>query len=106
LLPVARRPIPLKDKSSVMERNRPCANKLGSVRGCSRPSGPSRVRTANSKRHGAEKVLYAFQDASDGAMPTGGLRADKKGNLYGTASTAGNDADCNSGCGTVFELER
>jgi uncharacterized repeat protein (TIGR03803 family) len=42
-----------------------------------------------------ENVLYSFQGASDGILPTGLLVFDKSGNLYG--GTAG-------GGGTVFEL--
>ena len=34
--------------------------------------------------NGAETVLHAFQGGTDGENPSGGLIADKKGNLYGT----------------------
>jgi uncharacterized repeat protein (TIGR03803 family) len=53
---------------------------------------------------GTETVLHTFgQKADDGASPTAGLIADKKGNLFGTTSVGG--ANCNpGGCGTVFEL--
>jgi len=45
-----------------------------------------------------EKVLYSFQNGSDGANPAAGLTADNLGDLYG-ATTAGG-----SGGGTVFAL--
>ena len=46
-------------------------------------------------------TLYAFQDQPDGALPYGGLVADKTGNLYGTTYYAGaNDQ------GTVYRLSR
>jgi uncharacterized repeat protein (TIGR03803 family) len=46
-----------------------------------------------------ESILYAFQDASDGRYPYGGLAIDASGNLYGTTSAGGT-----GGGGTVFEL--
>jgi uncharacterized repeat protein (TIGR03803 family) len=46
------------------------------------------------------KVLYTFSGDTDGAHPIGGLVFDKSGNLFGTASYAGNQ----SAYGTVFEL--
>jgi uncharacterized repeat protein (TIGR03803 family) len=46
-----------------------------------------------------ESVLYAFTGASDGAQPYDGLIFDAAGNLYGTASAAGN-----AGSGVIFEL--
>jgi len=33
-----------------------------------------------------------------------GLVMDSAGNLYGTTSTGGGNANCNNGCGTVFKL--
>jgi uncharacterized repeat protein (TIGR03803 family) len=56
---------------------------------------------------GTETVFYAFQGDSDGYMPTSGLIADAKGNLYGTTELGGKmkSADCNyEGCGTVFKI--
>lgn len=46
-----------------------------------------------------ERVLYSFQNGSDGARPHGALIFDGAGNLYGAASNGGD----NSG-GTIFEL--
>ena len=46
-----------------------------------------------------EKVLYSFQNGSDGSQPSGDLVFDSSGNLYGTASIGGT-----AGGGTVFEL--
>jgi uncharacterized repeat protein (TIGR03803 family) len=49
---------------------------------------------------GTESVLYSFLGGNDGAMPDGGLVADRAGNLYGTTLEGGganND-------GTIFKL--
>ena len=46
-----------------------------------------------------EKVLYSFQEGSDGADPAGGLIFDPSGNLYGSTIAAGD-----GGGGTVFML--
>jgi uncharacterized repeat protein (TIGR03803 family) len=46
-----------------------------------------------------ETVLYNFSGGADGANPTSALVADKKGNLYGTASSGGVNS-----YGSVFEL--
>jgi len=32
------------------------------------------------------KVIYSFQDGSDGAYPSGGFAVDAAGNLHGTAA--------------------
>jgi len=46
-------------------------------------------------------TLYAFKDSPDGALPYGGLIADKAGNFYGTTYYAGaNDL------GTVYQLTK
>jgi uncharacterized repeat protein (TIGR03803 family) len=47
----------------------------------------------------SEYVLYNFTGGTDGAVPLGGLLADKAGNLLGTTSGGGT-----SGLGTVFRL--
>jgi hypothetical protein len=39
-----------------------------------------------------EKVLYSFQNGSDGATPAGGVVFDKEGNLYGARPRPGNIA--------------
>ena len=49
------------------------------------------------------RVLYSFQDGTDGAVPATGLIADKTGNLYGTTTNAGG-APCDLHCGSIFEL--
>jgi len=52
-------------------------------------------------------VLHSFgADSSDGTNPSGSLIMDKEGNLYGTTSGGGANADCtlNGGCGTVYKL--
>ena len=49
-------------------------------------------------------ILHSFTGNEDGYAPQGGLIADTKGNLYGTAS-GGGDLNCDLlGCGNVFEL--
>ncbi len=48
-----------------------------------------------------EKLLYSFQNGTDGNSPTSTLVFDAKGNLYGT-TTAGGDSGC--GCGAIFKL--
>ena len=44
-------------------------------------------------------VLYSFTGGADGSMPSAGLVADSKGNLYGTTAQDGSGLT-----GTVFEL--
>ncbi len=46
-----------------------------------------------------ETILQNFQDGDDGAVPYGGLIADKLGNFYGAATEGGA-----GGGGTIFEL--
>ena len=46
-----------------------------------------------------EKVLYSFQNGSDGSAVAAGLVFDNAGNLYGATTTGGS-----GGGGTVFEL--
>lgn len=46
-----------------------------------------------------EKILQNFQDGDDGAIPYGGLIADKSGNFYGSATEGGM-----GGGGTIFKL--
>jgi uncharacterized repeat protein (TIGR03803 family) len=46
-----------------------------------------------------EKVLYSFQNGSDGSYLIGGLIIDQAGNLYGATDNGGS-----GGGGTVFEL--
>jgi len=54
-----------------------------------------------------EKVLYAFQFAADGGLPSSGLVADDQGLLYGTTATGGvpDPNLCPSGCGVVFSVD-
>jgi uncharacterized repeat protein (TIGR03803 family) len=54
---------------------------------------------------GKETVLYNFVGGSDGAGPFGDLIQDAAGNLFGTTEFGGGSAQCENGCGTVFELE-
>jgi uncharacterized repeat protein (TIGR03803 family) len=52
------------------------------------------------------KDLYDFTGGSDGKYPTGAVRLDASGNLYGTAWQGGQQgANCNpGGCGVVWEI--
>jgi uncharacterized repeat protein (TIGR03803 family) len=55
---------------------------------------------------GVEKVLYAFQDGSDGNNPQSGL-IDVNGMLYGTTSgggQAGSNCEYGNLCGTVYRI--
>jgi uncharacterized repeat protein (TIGR03803 family) len=55
----------------------------------------------NSSGGWSETVLYTFTNGSDGGVPFGGLTFDTAGNLYGTAASRGNLAQCGgSGCGS------
>lgn len=53
---------------------------------------------------GNYSVLYSFTGGIDGEQPVNGLVVDSAGNLYGTTDSGGGSANCNNGCGTVFEL--
>jgi uncharacterized repeat protein (TIGR03803 family) len=56
-------------------------------------------------RAGKETVLYTFTGSTDGANPNADLLPDDLGNLYGTASDAG-DLSCSPpyGCGVLFKI--
>jgi hypothetical protein len=51
-----------------------------------------------------EEVIHRFT-ITDGFYPTASLAIDKGGNLFGTTVYGGNSADCNGGCGVVFEVK-
>src|SRR6202020_2077816 len=52
-----------------------------------------------------ETILHVFTGGSDGSYPSGNLKIDGKGNLYGTTQHGGTErGDCGLGCGTVFEM--
>ena len=53
---------------------------------------------------GGETVLHTFLGGEDGSEPEGGLIMDGSGNLFGTTSDGGGSANCDGGCGTVFEV--
>ena len=57
--------------------------------------------------NGTETVVYAFRGPPDGASPFAGLIRDAQGNFYGTTFSGGS-GPCfsNSGCGTVFKLDK
>jgi len=52
------------------------------------------------------QVLYSFQGGDDGQFPLGAPAFDAAGNMYGSTSVGGKNAQCldSAGCGTVFEL--
>jgi uncharacterized repeat protein (TIGR03803 family) len=68
------------------------------------PCGTVFELTPNSDGSWTEHVLYRFAGGSDGIGPEAGLTFDGAGNLYGTTVFGGGSANCNGGCGTVFEL--
>jgi uncharacterized repeat protein (TIGR03803 family) len=47
------------------------------------------------------KLLHSFSNGGDGGSPTAGITFDAAGNIYGTASTGGDN-----NAGTVFEMKR
>jgi hypothetical protein len=50
-------------------------------------------------------TLYSFTGGADGGYPFGGVIADKKGRLYGTAWEGGNLSGCGgNGCGVVYGI--
>src|SRR3984885_8924073 len=53
---------------------------------------------------GGETVLHTFQGGEDGLIPAAGLIMDGSDNLFGTTSHGGGSANCDGGCGTVFEV--
>lgn len=68
--------------------------------------GLTAVLTASTAAKPSEKILHAFQGGSDGALPNGGLIADRYGNLYGATEAGGTGTGCygGKGCGTLFKL--
>jgi uncharacterized repeat protein (TIGR03803 family) len=50
-------------------------------------------------------ILHAFSGGGDGRSPFGGLVLDASGNLYGTATAAGNVNACGNGCGLVYKID-
>jgi uncharacterized repeat protein (TIGR03803 family) len=67
------------------------------------PGGCGTVYQVNTS--GNETVLYSF-NGPDGAYPSAGLLRDTQGNLYGTTLAGGANNSCQSGCGTVFQLDQ
>src|SRR5208337_3323994 len=62
----------------------------GGTPGCYEGNGCGTVfQLAPSGSGWTEKVLYTFQNGSDGASPVGGLIFDQSGNLYGTTALGG-----------------
>ncbi len=49
-------------------------------------------------------ILYSFNDGLDGGSPSGPLKFDRSGNLFGETFDGGSFACPQSGCGVVFEL--
>jgi hypothetical protein len=56
-----------------------------------------------------ETTLYQFAGGTDGAVPSGGLVSDGKGNLYGITRDGGTGTCqpyAETGCGTVFKISQ
>jgi uncharacterized repeat protein (TIGR03803 family) len=56
---------------------------------------------------GQQELLFAFQgglDTRNARVPSGGIRMDKAGNIFGT-TLFGGPGRCQSGCGSVFRLD-
>jgi uncharacterized repeat protein (TIGR03803 family) len=82
----------------------------GNLYGTTRTGGDSAYNgivfeLMNSSGTYTEKILHVFGGtSSDGALPNAGLIMDSSGNLYGTTEAGGASANCQDGCGAVFEL--
>jgi uncharacterized repeat protein (TIGR03803 family) len=83
------------DGTASIGGNASCGSGCGTVYQLRPPSGHSAAWTMN--------VLYAFTGDSDGSEPSGGVVRSSGGKLLGTASVGGS-ANCDGGCGTVYEL--
>jgi uncharacterized repeat protein (TIGR03803 family) len=60
---------------------------------------------SRSKGSWQQSLSYIFNGPSDGGLPSDGLVADSKGNLYGVDILYGDDSACSGyGCGAAFEL--
>jgi hypothetical protein len=51
-----------------------------------------------------QTTLQDFTRGADGGTSYSNVVMDARGNLYGTASRGGDDADCPGGCGVVWEI--
>jgi len=51
-------------------------------------------------------VLHYFNYATGGIVPEGDLIEDASGGIFGTTFFGGGSANCEDGCGTVFELQK
>jgi uncharacterized repeat protein (TIGR03803 family) len=86
----------------------PVMDQAGNLYGTTLNGGGARCQCGTVFRiapDGTESIVHSFRGGSGGSRPLGALILDRKGNLYGTASSGG--ADCNGfgvGCGTVFRL--
>jgi uncharacterized repeat protein (TIGR03803 family) len=77
-------------------------DKRGNLYGTTSNGGASTFGTAfQVTPTGKEKVIYTFTGFTDGSEPASGLIADKKGDLYGTATSGGDASN-----GVVFKLTR
>jgi uncharacterized repeat protein (TIGR03803 family) len=55
-------------------------------------------------RQYVESIVFSFEPGAGGTNPFGSLLETKRGTLLGTASYGGSSANCEYGCGTVFEV--
>lgn len=80
------------------------SDSAGTFYGTTESGGPDNHGTVfKLSPNGAETVLYAFGDGSDGNSPMG-LIESNGGEFYGITSSGGGQACKGSGCGTVFQL--
>lgn len=79
----------------------------GSLYGTTAGGGSGSAGTVFATAGGKVSVLYSFcsqTNCTDGAYPNAGLIPGRDGNFYGTTYQGGSGAQCNSSCGTVFEI--
>jgi uncharacterized repeat protein (TIGR03803 family) len=68
---------------------------------------PPATTCRSTRCYWTETVLHNFAGGSDGASPAlGNVTFDSTGNLYGTTSVGGSNAECQAGCGVVYKLSR
>jgi uncharacterized repeat protein (TIGR03803 family) len=52
---------------------------------------------------GTETIVRSFGNGNDGAFPRSQPAIDKSGNIYGMTNGGGGSANCDGGCGTIWE---
>jgi uncharacterized repeat protein (TIGR03803 family) len=51
-----------------------------------------------------ERIIHSFGSGTDGEYPDAGVVLDGAGNVYGTTPLGGTGNQCNTSCGTVYQL--